>query len=116
MVFGNCGVLPEAGPNKGYVEMTGIDAETSQDIAEVSMLVGEIFIVTWTSMLQKIIQQSVQIPRDHFLKVANGILITALRFTIMMALSDNIVAWTRLSSKSQVVSVELDVVFRPYLC
>lgn len=35
MVFGNCGVLPEAGPNKGYVEMTGIDAETSQDIAEV---------------------------------------------------------------------------------
>uniref|UniRef100_A0A1B6GI18 Cytokine-like nuclear factor N-PAC n=1 Tax=Cuerna arida TaxID=1464854 RepID=A0A1B6GI18_9HEMI len=34
MVFGNCGVLPEAGPNKGYVEMTGIDAETSQDIAE----------------------------------------------------------------------------------
>lgn len=38
MVFGNCGVLPEAGPNKGYVEMTGIDAETSQDIAEVSIL------------------------------------------------------------------------------
>lgn len=34
MVFGNCGVLPEAGPSKGYVEMTGIDAETSQDIAE----------------------------------------------------------------------------------
>lgn len=34
MVFGNCGVLSEMGPNKSYVEMTGIDAETSQDIAE----------------------------------------------------------------------------------
>jgi hypothetical protein len=35
MVFGNCGVLLEMSPAKGYVEMTGIDAETSQDIAEV---------------------------------------------------------------------------------
>lgn len=35
MVFGNCGVLTEMGPCKSYVEMTGIDAETSQDIAEV---------------------------------------------------------------------------------
>ncbi|GFG36930.1 hypothetical protein Cfor_12471 [Coptotermes formosanus] len=34
MVFGNCGVLLEMSPAKGYVEMTGIDAETSQDIAE----------------------------------------------------------------------------------
>ncbi|XP_066592547.1 cytokine-like nuclear factor N-PAC [Prorops nasuta] len=34
MVFGNCGVLTEISPDKGYVEMTGIDAETSQDIAE----------------------------------------------------------------------------------
>ncbi|XP_012273694.1 putative oxidoreductase GLYR1 homolog [Orussus abietinus] len=34
MVFGNCGVLMEISPDKGYVEMTGIDAETSQDIAE----------------------------------------------------------------------------------
>ncbi|XP_046394181.1 putative oxidoreductase GLYR1 homolog [Ischnura elegans] len=34
MVFGNCGVLLEASSSKGYVEMTGIDAETSQDIAE----------------------------------------------------------------------------------
>lgn len=34
MVFGNCGVLVEITPEKGYVEMTGIDAETSQDIAE----------------------------------------------------------------------------------
>lgn len=34
MVFGNCGVLSEMGPNKSYVEMTGVDAETSQDIAE----------------------------------------------------------------------------------
>ena len=30
MVFGNCGVLSEIGPNKGYVEMTNIDAETSR--------------------------------------------------------------------------------------
>jgi len=34
MVFGNCGVLQEMSTNKGFVEMTGIDAETSQDIAE----------------------------------------------------------------------------------
>ncbi|KAG8231327.1 hypothetical protein J437_LFUL011720 [Ladona fulva] len=34
MVFGNCGVLLEISSSKGYVEMTGIDAETSQDIAE----------------------------------------------------------------------------------
>ncbi|XP_064107169.1 cytokine-like nuclear factor N-PAC [Macrobrachium nipponense] len=33
-VFGNCGVLQEMSADKGYVEMTGIDAETSQDIAE----------------------------------------------------------------------------------
>lgn len=35
MVFGNCGVLCEIGPSKGYVEMTNIDAETSKDISEV---------------------------------------------------------------------------------
>ena len=35
MVFGNCGVLQEMSHDKGFVEMTGIDAETSQDIAEV---------------------------------------------------------------------------------
>lgn len=35
MVFGNCGVLSSGNlANKGYVEMTGIDSETSQDIAE----------------------------------------------------------------------------------
>merc|ERR1712071_98823 len=34
MVFGNCGVLQEMTATKGFVEMTGIDAETSQDIAE----------------------------------------------------------------------------------
>lgn len=35
MVFGNCGVLQSDDlANKGYVEMTTIDAETSQDIAE----------------------------------------------------------------------------------
>ncbi|EFX72461.1 hypothetical protein DAPPUDRAFT_59045, partial [Daphnia pulex] len=34
MVFGNCGVLQEMSADKGFVEMTGIDAETSQDIAE----------------------------------------------------------------------------------
>lgn len=36
MVFGNCGVLCEIGPSKGYVEMTNIDAETSNDISDVS--------------------------------------------------------------------------------
>ncbi|KAK6637604.1 hypothetical protein RUM44_008026 [Polyplax serrata] len=34
MVFGNCGVLSENLTEKGYIEMTGIDPETSQDIAE----------------------------------------------------------------------------------
>lgn len=35
MVFGNCGVLSEINPSKGFVEMSGIDPETSQDINEV---------------------------------------------------------------------------------
>jgi len=35
MVFGNCGVLPEITKDKGFVEMTGIDPDTSQDICEV---------------------------------------------------------------------------------
>ncbi|XP_076321718.1 cytokine-like nuclear factor N-PAC isoform X1 [Tachypleus tridentatus] len=34
LVFGNCGVLKEMKRNKGYVEMTSVDPETSQDIAE----------------------------------------------------------------------------------
>merc|ERR1711936_391062 len=40
MVFGNCGVLTEINTTKGYVEMTGIDADTSQDIAEAISLKG----------------------------------------------------------------------------
>ena len=40
MVFGNCGVLSEINTCKGYVEMTGIDADTSQDIAEAINLKG----------------------------------------------------------------------------
>ena len=40
MVFGNCGVLSEVNTMKGYVEMTGIDADTSQDIAEAISLKG----------------------------------------------------------------------------
>ena len=40
MVFGNCGVLQEMSHDKGFVEMTGIDAETSQDIAEVCFAKG----------------------------------------------------------------------------
>jgi len=40
LVFGNCGVLPEINTTKGYVEMTGIDSETSQDIAEAISLKG----------------------------------------------------------------------------
>lgn len=34
IVFGNCGVLKADLTNKGYVEMTGIDNETSLDIAD----------------------------------------------------------------------------------
>ncbi len=40
MVFGNCGVLSEINTTKGYVEMTGIDADTSQDIQEALSLKG----------------------------------------------------------------------------
>lgn len=40
MVFGNCGVLSEINTMKGYVEMTGIDPDTSQDIAEAISLKG----------------------------------------------------------------------------
>uniref|UniRef100_A0A2M4A6P4 Cytokine-like nuclear factor N-PAC n=1 Tax=Anopheles triannulatus TaxID=58253 RepID=A0A2M4A6P4_9DIPT len=34
LVFGNCGVMSASLTGKGYVEMTGVDPETSQDIAE----------------------------------------------------------------------------------
>lgn len=36
MVFGNCGILSSEAisDRKGYVEMTGIDDSTSQDIAD----------------------------------------------------------------------------------
>lgn len=34
LVFGNCGVMSANLVGKGYVEMTGVDPETSQDIAE----------------------------------------------------------------------------------
>jgi len=34
VVFGNCGVLQEIKSGKGYVEMTTIDADTSNDISE----------------------------------------------------------------------------------
>merc|ERR1711997_873071 len=40
MVFGNCGVMSEINAQKGYVEMTGIDSDTSQDIAEAISLKG----------------------------------------------------------------------------
>lgn len=42
MVFGNCGVLQATtvSDSKGYVEMTGIDAETSQDIADAILSKG----------------------------------------------------------------------------
>lgn len=33
LVFGNCGVLSEITPGKSYVEMTSIDAETSENIS-----------------------------------------------------------------------------------
>lgn len=35
MVFGNCGVLSEIAPGKAFVEMSGIDPDTSTDIGEV---------------------------------------------------------------------------------
>ncbi|KAG9508966.1 putative oxidoreductase GLYR1-like protein, partial [Fragariocoptes setiger] len=37
IVFGNCGILAEMGPNKGFVEMSSIDPETSADISEAVM-------------------------------------------------------------------------------
>jgi len=40
LVFGNCGVLQEINTTKGYVEMTSIDSDTSQDIAEAISLKG----------------------------------------------------------------------------
>ena len=40
MVFGNCGVLSEVTTTKAYVEMTGIDGDTSQDIHEAISLKG----------------------------------------------------------------------------
>jgi len=40
LVFGNCGVLQEISTTKGYVEMTGVDSDTSQDIAEAIGLKG----------------------------------------------------------------------------
>ena len=40
LVFGNCCVLQEIDTTKGYVEMTGTDSDTSQDIAESISLKG----------------------------------------------------------------------------
>lgn len=40
LIFGNCGVLSETTSSKGYVEMTGIDPETSKDISEAIMSKG----------------------------------------------------------------------------
>uniref|UniRef100_A0A0K8TN33 Cytokine-like nuclear factor N-PAC n=1 Tax=Tabanus bromius TaxID=304241 RepID=A0A0K8TN33_TABBR len=46
MVFGNCGVLQASSVSqgKGYVEMTNIDAETSQDIADAIISKGGRFL------------------------------------------------------------------------
>lgn len=40
IVFGNCGVLAEIRSGKGYVEMTSIDSETSNDVSEAIMARG----------------------------------------------------------------------------
>jgi 3-hydroxyisobutyrate dehydrogenase len=40
IVFGNCGILAEVRSQKGYVEMTTIDADTSNDISEAIMARG----------------------------------------------------------------------------
>lgn len=34
IIFGNCGVLQEINTTKGYVEMTTVDSDTSQDVAD----------------------------------------------------------------------------------
>lgn len=52
MVFGNCGILGEMGEGKAYVEMSGIDADTSQDIHDVSYLLK--YFIVWN--LNKICQ------------------------------------------------------------
>jgi 3-hydroxyisobutyrate dehydrogenase len=40
IVFGNCGILAEIRSTKGYVEMTTIDADTSNDISEAILARG----------------------------------------------------------------------------
>lgn len=40
IVFGNCGILAEMRSGKGYVEMTSIDADTSNDISEAILARG----------------------------------------------------------------------------
>jgi len=49
MVFGNCGVLSEIGPGKSFIEMSGIDPETSVDIGEAIVSRGGRFL---ESMIQ----------------------------------------------------------------
>ena len=44
IVFGNCGVLAEIRSGKGYVEMTTIDSETSNDVSEAIIARGGRFI------------------------------------------------------------------------
>jgi len=40
LVFGNCGVLQEINTTKGYIEMSSVDSDTSQDITEAISLKG----------------------------------------------------------------------------
>lgn len=44
IVFGNCGVLAEIRSGKGYVEMTTIDSETSNDVSEAIIARGGRFV------------------------------------------------------------------------
>jgi 3-hydroxyisobutyrate dehydrogenase len=55
MVFGNCGVLQarSISNGKGYVEMTGIDSETSQDIAEAIISKGGRYLEAQVSAYSK---------------------------------------------------------------
>jgi len=64
MVFGNCGVLLEITPNKGYVEMTGVDADTSHDIAEVTPL--HFFLST--PLTHNVCKQAIQAKGGRFLE------------------------------------------------
>lgn len=46
IVFGNCGVLSEIGAGKGYIEMTTLDPDTSNDVSEAIITRGGRYLET----------------------------------------------------------------------